>query len=57
MIMKVPENIREQIRAEIPVGRFGYPEDVARVVTFLADEHAGFITGANIPVNGGHHIY
>lgn len=57
MINAVPEEVREKIRAEIPVGRFGTPEDIARVVVFLASEASGFITGANIPVNGGHFIY
>lgn len=56
MINAVPEEVREKILAEIPVGRFGRPEDIARVVVFLAAEAAGFITGANIPVNGGHFI-
>ena len=54
MIMAVPENIRENIKSQIPVGRFGTPRDVAQVVNFLADEGSGFITGANISSNGGH---
>lgn len=57
MIMDVPEDIREQIRAGIPVGRFGAPEDIARVVSFLADDKAGFITGANISANGGQYMH
>ncbi|MEC8523245.1 MAG: acetoacetyl-CoA reductase, partial [Pseudomonadota bacterium] len=51
MIMEVPEEIREGIRKGIPVGRFGKPEDIARVVSFLAHEDAGFITGTNVSAN------
>lgn len=54
MIMAVPENIRQGIMGQIPVGRFGRPEDVAHVVAFLTDEKSGFITGSNIAANGGH---
>ncbi len=57
MIMDVPEDIREQIRAGIPVGRFGTPEDISRVVSFLAADSAGFITGANISANGGQYMH
>jgi acetoacetyl-CoA reductase len=54
MIGAVPENIRTNIMTQIPVGRFGKPEDVAHVVSFLLSEESGFITGANIATNGGH---
>jgi acetoacetyl-CoA reductase len=54
MIMAVPENIRQSIMNQIPVGRFGKPEDVAHVVAFLSEEGSSFITGANIAANGGH---
>jgi acetoacetyl-CoA reductase len=57
MIAAVPDEVRDKIRAEIPVGRFGTPEEIARVVAFLAAEESGFITGADIPVNGGQFIY
>ncbi len=57
MIMDVPEAVREKICANIPVGRFGEPEEVARVVSFLADEKSGFITGSNISANGGQHMH
>jgi acetoacetyl-CoA reductase len=56
MVNAVPEEIRNQIIAQIPVNRLGRPADIARTVVFLADEDAGFITGANIPVNGGHYM-
>lgn len=54
MVMKVPEDIRAQIVAQIPVGRLGEPSDIARTVAFLTADEAGFITGANVPVNGGY---
>lgn len=54
LVMTIPEDIRRDIVSRIPVGRMGEPSDIARVVTFLAADSAGFITGANIPVNGGY---
>ncbi len=54
MVEKIPENVRNQIIANIPVGRLGEPSEIARTVEFLTAEDAGFITGANIPVNGGY---
>ena len=54
MVMAVPEDVRNQIIATIPVGRLGEPREIARVVDFLSADDAGFITGANIPVNGGY---
>jgi acetoacetyl-CoA reductase len=54
MVMAVPEDVRNQIIANIPVGRLGEPREIARVVDFLSADDAGFITGANIPVNGGY---
>lgn len=56
MITAMPENIRNSIASQIPVGRFGRPEDVAHVVSFLTSEESAFITGANIATNGGHHM-
>jgi acetoacetyl-CoA reductase len=53
MTRAVREDIRAQIVAGIPVGRVGQPRDIARAVAFLCDEDAGYITGANLPVNGG----
>jgi acetoacetyl-CoA reductase len=54
MVAAVPEEIRAQIVAGIPVGRLGAPADIARAVVFLAADDAGYITGANLPVNGGY---
>lgn len=53
MINNIPEKVREAIREAIPVKRYGTPEEIARLVTFLADKQSGFITGANIDINGG----
>jgi acetoacetyl-CoA reductase len=56
MVMAVPEQIRNQIIAQIPVARLGTPEEVAYVVDFLASELASFITGADFALNGGQHM-
>jgi len=53
LVMAVPDDIRNKIIDSVPVGRLGKPSEIARTVAFLASEDAGFITGANIPVNGG----
>ena len=56
MVMAIRKEIREQIVAQIPMGRLARPEEVAAVVAFLASDEAGYITGANISVNGGMHM-
>jgi len=56
MVANVPEEALNQIIAQIPVGRLGKPEEIARCVTFLASEDAGFITGSTITANGGQYI-
>ena len=53
MVMAVPEKVRESIIAQIPTGRLGEPEEIARCVVFLASDDAGFITGSTISANGG----
>lgn len=54
LVQAVPEKIRAGIIAQIPVGRLGSPDDIANAVAFLASDAAAYITGANIPVNGGY---
>lgn len=54
MVAAVPHEIRQQIISDIPVGRLGTPGDIARAVVFLTADDAGYITGANLPVNGGY---
>jgi acetoacetyl-CoA reductase len=49
----MPPEVLDRIAASIPTGRLGEPADVARTVAFLSDDAAGYITGANVPVNGG----
>jgi acetoacetyl-CoA reductase len=53
LVMAIPEDIRGRIVDGIPVGRLGRPEEIGDAVAFLASERAAFITGANLPVNGG----
>ena len=53
MVMAVPEKVRESIIAQIPVGRLGEPDEIARCGVFLASDAAGFITGSTISANGG----
>ena len=57
MISKLADNVKEKILEQIPVKRFGKPEEIARVVGFLVDENSGFITGSNFSINGGQHMY
>jgi acetoacetyl-CoA reductase len=56
MVMAVPEKVRESIIAQIPVGRLGEPDEIARCVVFLASDDAGFITGSTLSANGGQYI-
>ena len=52
MVMAVPEKVRESIIGQIPAGRLGEPEEIARCVGFLASDDAGFINGSTISANG-----
>ncbi len=51
-----PEVLKTRILPQIPVGRLGEPEEIARAVVFLASDEAGFITGSTLTVNGGQYI-
>nr|WP_320115972.1 3-oxoacyl-[acyl-carrier-protein] reductase [uncultured Desulfuromonas sp.] len=53
MTAELPEKVRNDMAAQIPLGRFGAPQDVAAAVAFLASEQAGYITGHELSVNGG----
>jgi acetoacetyl-CoA reductase len=55
MVSAINPEILKQIVDKIPVGRLGAAEEVAKMVTFLVAENAGFITGATFSVNGGQH--
>ncbi len=53
MTAAVPEDVRNSIISGIPAGRLGQPEEIANVAAFLTADSTTYITGANIPVNGG----
>lgn len=58
MVSQVPKDVMEtRILPEIPVVRLGEPDEVAQLVSYLASERAAFITGANISIKGGQHMY
>jgi len=57
MVAAVPENVLEKIVARIPVGRLGHADEIARGVSFLCSENAGFVTGSTMSINGGQHMY
>jgi acetoacetyl-CoA reductase len=57
MVAAVPKEVLDtKIIPQIPVGRLGEPEEIARTVVFLAADEAGFVTGACLDVNGGHYM-
>jgi 3-oxoacyl-[acyl-carrier protein] reductase len=53
MTEALPEKVKEEMRAQIPLNRFGTPEEVAQAVAFLASDAAAYITGQVLHVNGG----
>jgi len=57
MVQAVPKDVLEKsILPQIPIGRLGEPEEIARCVVFLASDDAGLITGSTMTVNGGQYI-
>ena len=56
MVAAVPKEAMDKVVTKIPVGRLGEPDEVARVVEFLADPDAGYITGQIYSVNGGQYM-
>jgi acetoacetyl-CoA reductase len=58
MVMAIPQDVLDsKIIPQIPSGRLGKPEEVAGLVVYLASEEAAFVTGANISINGGQHMF
>ncbi len=56
MVMAVPEDVRNKIAAQIPVGRLGEPDEIAYAVSFFVADDARWITGANLAINGGQYM-
>ena len=56
LLADTPEKVMEGILAQIPIGRLGTVDEVSRIVTFLASDNAGFITGSTISANGGQYF-
>jgi len=58
MVMAIPQDVLDsKIIPQIPMGRLGKPEEVAGLCAYLASDEAAFLTGANIAINGGQHMY
>ncbi|MDP3300296.1 MAG: beta-ketoacyl-ACP reductase [Phenylobacterium sp.] len=56
MVTAVPEEVLKGIISQIPVGRLGRGEEIADMVAFLAGEHAGYVTGSTLSLNGGQYM-
>ena len=56
MVTSIPEDIQNQIKTQIPLGRFGKPEEIAFAVLYLCSPAASWITGFTLNVNGGHYM-
>ena len=58
MVLAIPKDVLDsKIIPQIPVGRLGKPEEIAGLVAYLCSDEAAFVTGANIAINGGQHMY
>ena len=58
MVTSIPQEILDtKILPQIPLGRLGKPEEIAGLVAYLASDEAAFVTGANISINGGQHMF
>ena len=56
MVASIPDDVKQKILAQIPLRRFGRPEEVAKAVLFLASEETSYITGQVLAVNGGMYV-
>jgi acetoacetyl-CoA reductase len=56
MVRAIKPEVLQSIVASIPMGRLAKPEEIASLVAFLSSEEAGYITGANVSINGGLHM-
>lgn len=56
MVLAIKEEVREQIVAQVPMGRLGKPEEIGHLCAYLASEYAGYVTGATLNINGGLHM-
>jgi 3-oxoacyl-[acyl-carrier protein] reductase len=56
MVRGIPEHVKEKILKQIPIGRFGTPQEVARSIVYLASDDAAFITGHVLNINGGMYL-
>jgi acetoacetyl-CoA reductase len=57
LVMAMRSDVREKIVSQIPAGRLAAPEEIGHMVAYLASDRAAFITGANISINGGQHMF
>lgn len=58
MVKAVPEQVlQEKILPQIPLGRLGEPDEIAALVVFICSDAAAFMTGSNVAMNGGQHMY
>jgi len=58
MVTAIPKDILDsKILPQIPIGRLGKPDEIAGLIIYLCSEEAAFVTGANISINGGQHMY
>ena len=57
MVTAVPEDVLAKIVGAIPVGRLGEPDEIAALVAFVASDTAAYMTGSNLSMNGGQHMY
>ncbi|MCB1917297.1 MAG: acetoacetyl-CoA reductase [Rhodocyclaceae bacterium] len=58
MVLSIPREVLDsKILPQIPMNRLGKPEEIAGLITYLCSEEAAFVTGANISINGGQHMF